>query len=181
MIEMGVDGYSRGKNPQFEISAAIHTFLANARRGYTIRLPLFNSIQEHLTSVIQRQDEKVILLTPAWPTQPWWTQILDMAVALPIWIPPHPANLVVADTERADTRRFLLRQDLLAWAISGVRQKGQSFRRTLQKRNLQQPEQILEKFMIFPGTGGSGLARKTTPKGQRILLGIYQLLSSPHF
>jgi hypothetical protein len=180
IIEMGVDGYSRGKNPLFKLSSALLDRIRKARVNTRIALPLFKEIGTCLHQIVQTKDRAVVV-TPVFPNRPWWQTILQMSTSLPIVIMKHKENLRVEESEQQNTRRFLLRQDLLAWSVCWKIRKTHICHQTLSEHNWLQQEQIKEKFTIFHGKGGYSSARVTRTLPQRlvsVLSGIYRSLNS---
>jgi hypothetical protein len=107
IVEMGVDGYSRGKNPRFRLSSHILQSIRQARRGTEILFPLFKEIPKVLDSSVA-QEVYAVVMTPIFPTQTWWPKLLELSSSLPIVISKNLHNLIIEETEKAVTRRFLL-------------------------------------------------------------------------
>ena len=67
-------------------------------------------------SQIKRQVPRVVMVTPLWPSQPWYPTILGMLEDFPRMLPAQE-NLVVLQTDQA----FIMNQGapvLVAWPIS---------------------------------------------------------------
>ena len=56
---------------------------------------------------------KLIIITPVWPSQPWYTQLLTMSIKDPILIHPFP-NLLTDTNQNQQP----LNQTLSAWKVS---------------------------------------------------------------
>ena len=180
MVEMGVDGYSRGKNPPFRLSQDLQEKLRAARQDCRIVFPLFDDIPKVLEEISQTQ-ERILLVTPIFTSQAWWPQVLNTTTCLPIVILKSPHNLIVEESERAHTRRFLVRQGFLAWSVCGARQGTNIFRPSSFNSNSAPRDRIKERFTIVHGQDGSNSAKTTKRipnKLRSILSGIFQFLNS---
>jgi hypothetical protein len=180
IVEMGVDGYSRGKNPPFRLSQDLQEKLRAARQDCRIVFPLFDDIPKVLEEISQTQ-ERILLVTPIFTSQAWWPQVLNTTTCLPIVILKSPHNLIVEESERAHTRRFLVRQGFLAWSVCGARQGTNIFRPSSFNSNSAPRDRIKERFTIVHGQDGSNSAKTTKRipnKLRSILSGIFQFLNS---
>ena len=84
LVELNVDGASRGKVIEKLVSTELQLHLAN--RFGSPSLPRLLSINQ-ITQLCSCLKGTVTIVTPVWPSQPWWPRILALAVALLLWIP----------------------------------------------------------------------------------------------
>ena len=65
----------------------------------------------------QEAVKEAILVTPIWPSQPWWTEMVEYLVACPLWIPYHKDNVQIASDDLKESR-IVPCYDLIMWSIS---------------------------------------------------------------
>ena len=121
---VNVDGASRGKVIEKLVSTELQLHLAN--RFGSPSLPRLLSINQ-ITQLCSCLKGTVTIVTPVWPSQPWWPRILALAVALPLWIPFHPGNIIVP-SDNSKVARVRIRFDLVGWSISNNSAKRKAFR-----------------------------------------------------
>eukprot|EP00945_MAST-04E_sp_MAST-4E-sp1_P006878 g6878.t1 len=179
IIELGVDGFSRGINPRFRLRPEILAWIQTRYRGAPLAvLPLFNKILSVIDRVLQQRVKVAVIVTPIWPQAPWWPQIVSMMSSWPLLVPRNQNNLTVADEEKERSRRFVMRQGLLVWKISGSQRIARHGQDLISKRNLKEHEvQKLIESTCYPGHDGSNSAKNTSQRVQEILSGIYQSIS----
>ena len=100
IIELGVDGFSRGTNPKFRLNPIIAKWLLNRHRVTEVFLPLFHQILEFLEYVIRSAKKKVLVVTPMWPSAPWWPQLMSMVAGFPSVIVKDSRTLLSTTTKR---------------------------------------------------------------------------------
>ena len=62
-------------------------------RGLLYAFPAFSVIGKVLLKV-KTEEVNVILITPNWPAQPWYSQVLELSVTKPLLL-PHLSNILV--------------------------------------------------------------------------------------
>ena len=103
----------------------------------------------------------VTILTPVWPSQPWWPRILALAVALPLWIPFHPENIIVPSDD-SKVARVRIRFDLVGWSISNNSAKRKAFRGRRLKRLSKASAKIEDGSTILHGCVGWASLQQAT-------------------
>lgn len=94
-------------------------------RGYAF--PPFGLIGGCLSKV--RSDQaRLVLITPYWPSQPWFPVAMQLAVDVPVILPSHP-NLLTSGRE--EMHPLCSRQSfrLIAWLLSGRDSETEAFRK----------------------------------------------------
>lgn len=97
----------------------------------------------------------LILLTPNWQTQPWYSQVLDMAVQAPLLLPQNP-NLLM--NPHGEVHPLVANKSirLVAWKVSGKAWQVKEFQKGLQ--TLSQVPDDQARFLITNRPGENGLA-----------------------
>ena len=97
--------------------------------------PPFWLIKRVLEQVERQGVERMILITPLWPTQSWYPLVMDMAVETPILLPHHQRLLLNPQKEihplLKDTSL-----NLVAWLVSGTSSRRRGFQKRLQTLSL---------------------------------------------
>ena len=70
----------------------------------------------------------LVLITPVWPSQPWWPLVLSLAVSVPVLI-PEAAHALLPPGFPANQQTWPGRWRMIAWAISGDSSRCEGFRR----------------------------------------------------
>ena len=109
---------------------------------------------------VEYQEGELVMVTPAWFSQPWWPQILSLAVELPHLIPSRPDIMI--PTSPTMPPLFENPPQLVAWKISGNPAKQISFQSHLQDCSSHHGENLPARAMT--PHGGNGLAGVTTAK-----------------
>ena len=124
----------------------------NHIRGYAF--PPFALIARCLSKIQQEQVQELVLITPVWPTQPWFPVLLSMTIRKPIEIPTSERLL---SNHRGEIHP-LIRQgslNLAAWLVSGDPSKQRGFQRGHQSLYFRPGEAIQKKHTHHPGEDGS--------------------------
>jgi hypothetical protein len=106
--------------------------------------PPFNLIQFVLSKLL-RDEADVVLVTPFWPSQPWFPSAMELSFDAPRILQPRPDLLTSPLGERhplAQSNSFLL----VAWMLSGAPSKSEAFRKALStwsSRPLVKTQQLL--------------------------------------
>lgn len=103
---------------------------AVVERNVRLCVPPFGLINQVLSKVYQEQVEQLLLVTPAWQTQQWYAQLLNMSVQQPLLLPPVP-NLLQDSQGKFHPLMKNQSQRLMAWKISGIALKWTEFQRML--------------------------------------------------
>ncbi|KAM4749018.1 stereocilin [Rhinophrynus dorsalis] len=108
---------------------ATDAFLQSWVPGIHYAFPPFAMIPRVLLSV-RRQGATVVLITPLWPTQPWFRPLLELSADIPRSLPIFPCLLT---DPTGQPHELLVSGDLqlIAWFLSGVPQVPESFRTQL--------------------------------------------------
>jgi hypothetical protein len=126
--------------------------------GYAF--PPFNLILKVLKKV-QSEGTDLLLITPQWPTQPWYPMALEMAILDPVLLPGKILHLPNSPEEihYLEEEKNLR---LIAWLVSGDGSKVKDYQRGLQKLSLSHGElkQISNTHLLGP----CGLAGATRGK-----------------
>lgn len=123
---------------------AVDAFLRHWRdlRGYVF--PPFAMIQRVLQK-LREERSSIVLVTPFWPSQPWFPTTLELVYETPFLIPASPGLL--KDIDGWDHPLLLNGTlNLLAWRVSGEPTKSLAFRRKLllSSKNLGPPVHTLD-------------------------------------
>ena len=110
---------------------AVDAFQQDWTKEFPYAFPPFCLITRVLRLVKVQQLEKLILITPLWPTQPWFPLCMAMSIQTPLLLPTTHKLLSGPSGETHP----LLRDSslsLVAWLVSGIDYEGQEFRKKLQ-------------------------------------------------
>ena len=134
--------------------------LANWGGMKAYAFPPFCLIQRCIAKVLKEKGELVIV-TPAWQTQPYYPMLLNMSIANPILLPPQ-TNLLLSAGGKTHPLVVKGTLKLVAWKISGEIKKCRAYQQTLQNY-LQHPgERALNQ--LTTAAGDTGLAGVTADK-----------------
>ena len=111
------------------------------------------SLITRVLSKIRRERVLVILITPAWNSQPWYAMLLQMLIRKSFLLPSH-VDLLKDPMHKPHT--LLLNQSLrlVAWRISGNISFQREFQRGLQSLPLEVEEIALSQLTNRPGESG---------------------------
>ena len=75
------------------------------------------SLIDRVLAKFQREKATMILVTPSWQTQAWFSKLLDMSIQIPILLPSYPGLLT---NPKREVHRLLQNQSLrlVAWKVS---------------------------------------------------------------
>ena len=82
-----------------------------------------------LAKLSQSQNSTMILIAPCWPGQPWFPDLIDLLVDIPLALPPHPRLL--KQPRQAVFHQCPLLYNLHAWRLSTRPFEIKAFRRKL--------------------------------------------------
>jgi hypothetical protein len=102
---------------------------------------------------VRKEKTNLVIITPAWPTQPWYAQILQLVVETPILL-PRDANLLKSPMGQ---RHPLIENgtlQLVAWRISGEESKCRAFQQMLPIWHLKLGGKEQDQLTIAPGLNG---------------------------
>ena len=115
---------------------------------------------------VEHQEAELVMVTPAWFSQPWWPQILSLCVELPHLIPSRPDIMV--PTSPAMPPLFENPPQLVVWKLSGNLAKQTSFQSRL--RDCSSPHGESLQARATTQHGGNGLAGVTKGKFLQFLV-----------
>ena len=119
--------YSWKEDPE---CLAADAFLQDWGPIFPFAFPPFCLISRMLSQAETQKVNKMVLVAPIWPTQPWYPQLLSMLIDTPLLLPQHPKLL----SNPVGQTHPLLRNsslNLAAWLVSGIDSKQRDFRRRL--------------------------------------------------
>jgi hypothetical protein len=116
--------------------------------------PPFSLIGKCLAKTGKERAE-LLLIAPTWQAQPWFPRLLQMAVAKPILLPPHPKLLL---SPKGEPHPLMGSSELrlAAWKISGNERQQEAFRAELPNCVYKQEGQ--GQYWLTMAPGKSGLA-----------------------
>ena len=109
---------------------AVDAFRQNWNQGFPYAFPPFCLITRVLRKVATQMVPNMILITPLWPSQPWYPLALTMSTQPPLLL-PNTNTLLKNPSGR---QHPLLRESslqLVAWLVSGIDWYSREFRRKL--------------------------------------------------
>ena len=142
---------SRQSEPPSEARNALQQ---NWNHMFPYAFPPFNLIRQTLKKVMKHGID-MLLIAPLWVAQPWYPQLLAMAVKNPI-LRPQQLNLLTNPGGMTHPLLQNMTLKLTAWLISGNSYKVQAFQSRLPILSLTQEQQAQE--AITMQTGKSSLA-----------------------
>ena len=93
---------------------------------FSFAFPSFSLIGRVINKVLRENVEAMILVTPLWQTQPWYTLLLRMSIQRPLLLPALPNLLLNPRGEKHPfVKTWSLR--LAAWKITGKTWKSKEF------------------------------------------------------
>ena len=119
--------------------------------GVAYAFPPFCLIGRCLAKI--RQDKAtVIMITPTWQAQPWYTELMSMLVEEPILLPPVPDLITSPMAEAHPLQNHGL--VLAAWKVDGDPQKHMIFQKRLEIFSEMQDETVRKQLTRAPGESG---------------------------
>ena len=135
-------------------SCAVDSHQHSWRNLYGYAFPPFCLIGKVLAKV--RKDQSLLLIvTPAWQTQPWYAALLAMSVQHPI-ILPNLTTLLQGPQGQKHPLQEGNQLQLVAWKVSGKLWKVREYQNSLPY--LSQIPEGQGQYLISSRTGESGLA-----------------------
>ena len=147
-----VPQYFSWKIDPYSISADAFQACWTHLKGYAF--PPFSLIGRVLWKV--RADQStIVLITPAWKTQAWYPQLLELSIKNPIMIPQLPFLL---RNPQGQAHPLVKNQSLrlVPWTVSGVSCKQKEYQKKLP--TLSFPQEETARSLITNRPGESGLA-----------------------
>ena len=132
---------------------AIDAFRQNWEQYFPYAFPPFCLISKVLRQVSTQSLEKMIIITPLWPTQPWYPLLLSMSIQQPILLPNIP-NLLTNPLGQTHPLIQTTSLDLVAWMVSGRPSLTREFRDKLENSSSMQEERVPYSIMSQPGKSG---------------------------
>jgi hypothetical protein len=133
-------------------SAAVNAFSLSRFHLRAYAFPPFALIPRCLAK-IKREKADLVLICPLWPSQPWWTLLLEMAIDVPRVFRFHPLFLYSSDLHPhplLQSGKFLLS----AWMLYGVVSKNEDFHHRLLNCRWPAPVPLQLIPTSLPGTLG---------------------------
>ena len=161
------------------LNPIIAKWLLNRHRVTEVFLPLFHQTLDFLEYVIRSAKKKVLVVTPMWPSAPWWPQLMSMVAGFPSVLVKDSRTLIIDnDEEKQRSKRFHMRQELVAWKISGSKRVIRHGQEQISKLSLSAPE-VKKRIvsMSFHGLDGSSSVVNTNRTIFQTLSGIFQSIS----
>lgn len=115
----------------------------------------FNLITGVLRKVAQEKVPEIILITPSWHTQPWYTQLLQLLIQETLLL-PRWENLLTNSQGKNHPLLVSKTLSLAVWKVSGETYRREIFHRKLQNLCYSQEKQT--PYLITNRLGVSGLA-----------------------
>ena len=94
-----------------------------------------------------------ILITPSWPAQPWYSQVLELPVT-ELLLLPQLSNILVNPQGQEHPLVVNKTLRLVAWKVSGGTQPQKEFRQGLQSLSQVPEDQAHHLIMNRPGVNG---------------------------
>ena len=114
---------------------------------------------------VKTKEVDVILITPRWPAQPWYSQVLESSVTEPLLL-PQLRNILVDPQGQVHPLVVNKSLRLVAWKVSGIAWPRKEFRQGLQ--NLSQVPEDQAHHLITNQPGINRLAGVVNGKLIRI-------------
>ena len=141
--------YSWLPDPEAEAhNALLHPWVGI--RGYAF--PPFCLISQCLMK-IQKERSTILLVTPAWPAQPWYATVLKMCIKNPILLPTVP-HLLLSDKGEPHPLIMNNSLQLVGWVVSGDPCKQCSYQQKLRTLSVTHGERVQHLLTIQPGKSG---------------------------
>ena len=115
--------------------------------------PPFSLIQRVLCKIAKKKVSTVILITPAWQTQPWNPNILAMKFSQPFLLPMSPG---VLKNPKGEDHPLVINKSLalVAWKVTGKPWLSQAFQNGLPILSLTQRDKVHQLITTRPGKNG---------------------------
>lgn len=82
-----------------------------------------------------------MLVVPNWPTQPWYTKLMQMVRAYPGLLPIQ-TDILTHPSQKGSCHPLWQRLHLMAWKLSGQLSKSRVFRQSMQTPSLNHGDQV---------------------------------------
>ena len=115
--------------------------------------PPFSLIGRVINKVLQENVEAMILVTPTWQTQPWYTLLLRMSIQRPLLLPALP-NLLLNPLGKKHPLVKTRSLRLAAWKITGKPWKSKEFQAVQPNLSPCPGDQVQLQVANRPGTSG---------------------------
>lgn len=102
---------------------------------------------------VEKERCSLIIITPAWHSQPWYPRLLEMSVELPVLL-PKTRNLLTSPKGEKHPLTVQGTLSLVAWKISGNRSQRQEFLTTLPSSCPSHGGQVPRWLTTAPGKNG---------------------------
>ena len=111
---------------------AVDAFYQNWEPLFPYAFPPFCLITKVLRQAKVQAVREMVLITPLWPSQPWYPFLLSMAISPPRILPSFPLLLENPTEEGIHPLLQNSSLSLVAWMVSGIDWKPREFRERLQ-------------------------------------------------
>ena len=88
---------------------------------------------------VRRERCNLVLITPLWPSQPWFPLALDLCRDAVLLLPQDP-EILLSPTDQPHPLTSTRKLQLVAWSLSGDSCQSRAFRRRLSRRSSQEIE-----------------------------------------
>ena len=131
----------------------VDAFCQNWDRFYPYAFPPFCLITRVLRQTVAQKVDRMIIIAPIWPTQPWYPRLLSMLVDTPVLLPQsqqllsNPAGQVHPLLEDSSL-------PLAAWLVSGIDTKQREYQWRPQTSCSMPEGEAPHRLMSQPGRNG---------------------------
>ena len=127
------------------------------RQDWSIQFPYAFPPFCLITRVLRQMDaqdvQKMILITPLWPSQPWYPLAMSMSIQNPILLPSFP-DLLQSPSKSIHPLLQDCSLKLVAWLVSGTGWRSQEYRDRLQRSSCHLAGRAQHRLTSQPGRGG---------------------------
>ena len=99
---------------------------------------------------VKTEEVDKILITPSWPAQPWYSQVLGLSVAKPLLL-TQLSNILVNPQGQVHPLVVNKTLRLMAWKVSGRVWPQKEFRKGLQSLSQVPEDQVHHLITNWPG------------------------------
>ena len=116
-------------------------------------IPPFSMITRVLNKVLRDKVQKMILITPAWPSQPWYPEALRLSIEKPVLI-TYQKDLLMGPTGLIHPLVLNHSLTLVAWVVTGNACQSREFQKEQPNLSQWQGERVLYQITNRPGKSG---------------------------
>ena len=127
----------------------VNAFTQKWGQIFPYAFPPFCLITRVLRQTTSQDVNKMVLIAPIWPTQPWYPVLLSMLIDIPVLLPQSP-HLLSSPEGQAHPLLVEGSLPLAAWLVSGRDTKQREFLRRLQNSCFMPGDRVPQKLMNQP-------------------------------